>query len=103
MSAETVTNNCLRVSYNVESYFRCPYDLNEVAEWSVKWNMLYVRVKKDDKDEDVKQYEPVWEQEVDYKRPDVEEIGDEEDIYYEPQADDEYIDLTKEDLTKKQN
>jgi len=79
-------NNCVSVSYNLQSDFRCPYDLTKVHSWGIKWNTLYVEVKKGD---DVEEFEPFNDcGGYDFKRPDYDDICDEDDVKYDEYKED---------------
>ena len=81
-------NNCLIVPYRLESLFRCPYNLKEVHEWGVKWDVLRVVPNEGDETEEFEAY--MGSEGFDFKYPDVGyEICEEEDIDYSGDTEDE--------------
>jgi len=72
-------------SYIVEAQFSAysnwevPYNLEEVCDWYIKYNTLYIKVTKDDK---YIEYEVIGEGDVDYKYPNKVWVADSDEQDY---------------------
>ena len=61
----------VKAIYHQDTIFACPYNLEEVNDWWIKWNTLYVVVEEDGV---AKQFEYGHDYDIDYKRPDDEDF-----------------------------
>ena len=68
--------NCVCATYTNWIYFRCPYDLNEVDDYFVRFSTLYVVVKGE-----VSTYQPY--NSPNWKKADCVELLTEKDIGYD--------------------
>jgi hypothetical protein len=74
--------NCVEANYTATSYFRCPYDLEKINKWWVKYNTLYIIVEEGD---EVESYEPYSDGATgfDWKWSNNEHLVTEDYIHYE--------------------